>query len=74
MEPDDTIIKLSNRINIRPEGVIRNIYVFIGSLMYPLDFHIVDTPRDSFCPILSGRPFVSITKVRIDDKKETISI
>src|SRR4051812_19785877 len=42
--------------------------------MYPLDFHIVDMPRDSFCPILLGRPFVSITKARIDNKKETISM
>ena len=31
-------------------------------------------PRDSFCPILLGRPFVSITKSQIDDKKETISM
>ena len=62
VEPVDTIIQLSNRINIRPEGVIKNIYVFVGALMYPLDFHIVDMPRDSFCPILLGRFFVSITK------------
>ena len=67
VEPLDTIIKLSNRTNIKPEGVIRNIYVFIGSLMYPLDFHIVDMPRDSFCPILLGRPFISITKARVDN-------
>ena len=48
VEPVETIIKLSNRINISPEGVIKNIHVFIGSLMYPLNFHIVDMPRDSF--------------------------
>ena len=70
----DTTIKLSNRTNIKPEGVIKNIYVFIGSLMYPLDFHIVDMPRDNFCPILLGRPFVSITKAQIDNKKDTISM
>jgi len=40
----------------------------------PFDIHIVDMPRDSFCPILLGRPFVSITKARIDNKKETISL
>ena len=40
VELDDTIIKLSNRINVRPEGVIRNIFVFFGSVTYPLDFHI----------------------------------
>ena len=42
--------------------------------MYPLDFHIVDMPRDTFCPILLGRPFVSITKARINNKEETISM
>src|SRR4051812_28334639 len=68
----DTTIKLFNRTNIKPEGVIRNIYIFVGPLMYPLDFHIVDMPRDTFCPILLGRPFVSITKARIDNKEETI--
>src|SRR3954464_6761036 len=45
VEPVDTTIKLSNRTNINLEGVIRNIYVFIGALIYPLDFHIVDMPR-----------------------------
>ena len=74
MEPVVTTIKLSNRTNIKTEGVIQNVYVFIGSLMYPLDFHIVDMPPDFFCPILLGRPFVSITKDRIDNKKETISL
>ena len=48
IEPIDTIIQLSNRVNIRPEGVIKSIYVFVGPLMYPLDFHVVDMPRDSF--------------------------
>ena len=67
VEPVDTIIELSNRTNIKPEGVIINIYVFIGSLMYPLDFHIVDMPRDTFCPLLLGRPFISITKDRVDN-------
>src|SRR3954464_12079483 len=45
VEPVYTTIKLSNRTNINLEGVIRNIYVFIGALIYPLDFHIVDMPR-----------------------------
>ena len=70
----DTTNKLFNITNIKPEGVIQNIYVFIGPLMYPLYFHIVDMRRDTFCPILLGRPFVSITKARIDSKEEAISM
>ena len=74
VEPIDTIIQLSNRVNIRPEGDIKNIYVFVGSYMYPLDFHVIDMPRDSFRPILLGRSFIAITKAQIDDKRETISM
>ena len=73
VEPIDTIIK-SSRFNIRPKGVIRNIYVNVGALIYPLDFHIVDMPRDSLCPILLGRPFISTPNARIDGKKETITM
>ena len=61
-------------MNIRPEGVIKSIYVFVGPLMYPLDFHVVDMPRDSFCPVLLGRSFIATTKAKIDDKEETISM
>ena len=40
VEPVDTIIK-SSRINIRPEGVIRNIYVYVGSLCTLLIFTLL---------------------------------
>ena len=67
LEPTNTTVMLSNRTIQGFDGILRNINVSVGSFMYPIDFHVVDLPRDPFRPIILGRPFFEITTTNIDD-------
>ena len=74
LEPTNTTIMLSNRTLLNLMASLRNIYVNVGSFMYPIDFHVISMPRDPFCPIILGRPFFVITKANIDSKQGVISL
>ena len=72
LEPTDTTIMLSNRTLLKFDGILRDIYVTIGSFVYPIDFHVISMPRDPFCPIILGRPFFVITRANIDSREGVI--
>jgi hypothetical protein len=42
----DTTIMLANRTIHECRGILCNIVVFIGSFVYPVDFHVVSMPMD----------------------------
>ena len=41
---------------------------------YPVDFLVLGSPQDDFCPIISGRPFLDTASARIDCEKDTVTI
>jgi hypothetical protein len=74
LQSTDTTIILSDRTLLKFDGILRNIYVNVGSFVYPIDFYILSMPRDPFCPILLGRPFFAITKANINSREGFISL
>ena len=40
----------------------------------PIDFLVLGSPQDDFCPIIFGRPFLNTVNAKIDCEKETVSV
>jgi hypothetical protein len=70
----DVTIKLANRDTISPLGIVRDVEVLCGKIKYPIDFLVLSSPQDDFCPIISGRPFLNIVNAKIDCAKKIVSV
>ena len=45
-----------------------------GKVKYPADFLVLGSPKDDFCPILFGRPFLNTVNAKIDCNKDILSV
>ena len=73
IEDIDVTIKLANRDTISPIGIVRDVEVLCGKAKYPVDFLVLGSPQDSFCPIIFGRPFLNTVNAKIDCKKDVVT-
>ncbi|GKD90821.1 RNA-directed DNA polymerase, eukaryota [Tanacetum coccineum] len=67
IEQADRTIKL-------PRGIIENVLVRIGKVIFPIGFVILDIPEDDDVPLILGRPFLSTTHDKIDVFKRKITL
>ena len=74
MEDIDVTIKLANRDTIKPFGIVRDVEVLCGKVKYHVDFLVLGSPQDDFCPIIFGRPFLNTVNAKIDCNKDIVSI
>ena len=74
LEEIDVTIKLANRDTTSPIGVVRDVEVLCGKTKYPADFLVLGSPKDSFCPIIFGRPFLDTVNAKIDCEKDVVTI
>ena len=51
---------------VRPYGVIEDVLVQVGSLIFPVDFIILDFEPDPEVPFILGRPFLATGRALID--------
>ncbi|XP_015165283.1 uncharacterized protein [Solanum tuberosum] len=56
----------ANRSIARPEGVVEDVLVQVGSLIFPVDFVVLDFEPDSEVPFILGRPFLATWRALID--------
>ena len=54
-------IKLADGTLRRPNWMVPDIYVILGSFIYRVDFVVMEIPEDDFSPIIFGRPFLNTT-------------
>jgi len=77
-------LQLVDRTLSFPKGILKNLYVRVGTLYTPADFVVIETDTDERVPIILGRPFLntsgaviyaSAAKISfyIKGKKETFS-
>ena len=52
IEDIDVTIKLANRDTITPLEIVRDVEVLCGKIKYPIDFLVLGSPQDDFCPII----------------------
>ena len=48
--------------------------VLCGKTKYPADFLVLGSPKDDFCPIIFGRPFLNIVNAKIYCKKDIVFV
>jgi len=60
------ILQLANRTIDRPEGEVEDVLVQVGSLIFPVDFVVLDFEPNSEVPFILGRPFLATGRELID--------
>ena len=53
----EALCDFGSSVNIMPRGILKNLYVRVGTLYAPADFVVIETGTDERAPIL-GRPFL----------------
>ena len=77
-------LQLADRTLSFPKGILKNLYIRVGTLYAPPDFVVIETDTDERAPIILGRPFLNTSGVviyasaakisfYIKGKKETFS-
>ncbi|GKB72192.1 hypothetical protein Tco_0933604 [Tanacetum coccineum] len=59
-------VELADRIVKYPKGIAENVLVGISKFVFPIDFIILDMPKDIKVPLILGKPFLSTTRAKID--------
>ncbi|XP_073159062.1 uncharacterized protein [Henckelia pumila] len=63
----DIVIQMVDRSTIFPRGLLENVLVEVGDLVFPADFYVLDMKSNQLnSPILLGRPFLKTSKSIID--------
>ncbi|GKC44962.1 hypothetical protein Tco_1062684 [Tanacetum coccineum] len=71
---DNALVLLRANTVKYPKGIDENILVGIGKFTFPVDFIILDMPKDIKVPLILGRPFLSTTRDKIDVYKRKITL
>ncbi|KAJ9183359.1 hypothetical protein P3X46_007223 [Hevea brasiliensis] len=78
LKETSVIIQLADHSNAYPLGVVEDVLVQVGELVFPIDFYILDmedkVPTSKSTLILFGRPFLKTakTKINVDDGTLTV--
>ncbi|GJZ59198.1 DNA-directed DNA polymerase [Tanacetum coccineum] len=75
-KPSRMSLKLADRSIQYPRGIVKNVLIKVDKVVLPIDFVILDMPKDSRIPIILGRPFLAIARAMIDvfNKKITLRV
>ncbi|GKA52593.1 homeodomain-like protein [Tanacetum coccineum] len=73
-EKDPGSFTLPYRTVKYPKGIAENVLVGIGKFVFPVDFIILDMPKDINVPLILGRPFLSTAHVKVDVFKRKITL
>ncbi|GAV57601.1 hypothetical protein CFOL_v3_01138, partial [Cephalotus follicularis] len=69
------IIQLANRSSVCPSGLVEDVLVRVGNLIFPADFYIMGMEGGSQCDtIIPGRPFLKTARTKIDVHSGTLSM
>ncbi|XP_071695579.1 uncharacterized protein [Rutidosis leptorrhynchoides] len=66
LRPTRMAIQLADRSIKYPRGIIENMLVKTGTLVFPADFVVLDMEVDERIPLILGRPFLNTTRCLID--------
>ncbi|GKF33236.1 putative reverse transcriptase domain-containing protein, partial [Tanacetum coccineum] len=67
-------VELANRTVKYAKGIAENVLVEIGKFTFPVDFIILDMPKDIQVPFILGIPFLSLARVKINVYKRKITL
>ena len=59
------VIQLADRSNAYPKGIVEDVLVNVGDLIFPADFYALEMEHDKHvAPILQGCPFMKTAKTK----------
>ncbi|XP_023761616.1 uncharacterized protein LOC111910055 [Lactuca sativa] len=69
-------IRMANQSITHPRGIVKDLVVKLGKIIFPVDFVVLDMKEDDGLPIILGRPFLSTTRALVDihDSKPTLQV
>ncbi|GJV20440.1 reverse transcriptase domain-containing protein [Tanacetum coccineum] len=67
-------VELADRTVKYPKGIIENVLVGIENFTFPVDFIILDMPKDIRVPLILTRPFFSTAHAKINVYKRKITL
>ncbi|GJX67823.1 retrovirus-related pol polyprotein from transposon TNT 1-94 [Tanacetum coccineum] len=75
-KPTRMSLKLADRPIQYPRGIVKNVLIKVDKFFLPIDFVILDMPKDSRIPIIFRRSFLATARVMIDvfNKKITLRV
>ena len=62
MDFPEALYNFGSSINIMPRGILKNLYVRVGTLYVPADFIVIETGTNERAPIILGRPFLNTSR------------
>ncbi|XP_061998986.1 uncharacterized protein LOC133716297 [Rosa rugosa] len=68
LKHDNVIIQLADRSNAYPKGLVEDVLVQVGELIFPAGFYVLEMEESpkSGTPLLLGRPFMRTARTKID--------
>ncbi|XP_074265769.1 uncharacterized protein LOC141588214 [Silene latifolia] len=68
------VIQLADRSSVYPKGVVENVIVGVGKLVFPTDFYVLDMKNEAGAIlVLLGRPFLKTAGTKIDVSKGSLN-
>ena len=64
--PTTVTLQMADRTLAKPEGIIEDVLVKVGKIIFPADFIILNMEEDSQVPMLLGRSFLATGAALID--------
>ena len=74
LTPTTVTLQMVDRTMAKPEGVIEDVLVKVGTFVFPVDFIILDIEEDSQVHLLLGRPFLATGAALIDMQKGVLTL
>ena len=65
---------MADRSMAQPEGVLKDVLVKVGKLIFHMDFVIMKMEEDTQVPLLLGRPFLATGAALIDVQKGELKL
>ena len=64
--PTALSLQMADRSMTLPKGIIEDVLIKVGKLIFPMDFVVLDKEEDEKVPIILGRPFLATSRALID--------
>ena len=74
LTPTTMSLQMANMSMAQPKGILEDVFVKVGKVIFPVDFVVIDIEEDKHIPILLGKPFLAIGAALIDVKKGKLTL
>ncbi|XP_021738080.1 uncharacterized protein LOC110704580 [Chenopodium quinoa] len=74
LKPSPISLQMADRTARLPKGVVEDVLVKVGELVFPVDLVVMDMKENHKIPIIFGRPFLATSQALIDVPKRQVTI